>query len=428
MILKIGTVNELLLRNKEDLLRFTREQNLSCDLLLDVAKDFFDAGPDARNAVCEEHQELGASLRENTGRSGSGSLPVVSFDKQFNNRFSASSWAEDTLKGKLVAAVDGSQLGSSSLHGLPFGFVSCGWFLNHHEDSKFERESTLEMVLPDHEAGYVTDSSINFRRTYGELEKVRELIETLGQGLTRTMKNTQDKGNNDCHALVFFDGSLIFSFAEHVGETERKRYRQILTEIFSCSRKYGVAVVGFVDRSLARDVTTTLTLFRKRTGKVEQSSGSRDSWPLPVPDSILFKGILEEWGDRSPIFASLRRGVFTDDDSRVKRREEGRSGCGRNGKNEQILFCYLQTSMVSAPARIEFPGWVLDEGVADEMIAMILAQCVAGRGYPLALKKAHELAVIGSKDRGRILHSVVHFMKGAGIPVTASTKSLVKEK
>ena len=61
------------------------------------------------------------------------------------------------------------------------------------------------------------------------------------------------------------------------------------------------------------------------------------------------------------------------------------------------------------------------------MITMVLAQVVAGKGYPLALKKAHELAVIGSKDRERILRQLFRFLKASDIPVTASIKSLVKE-
>jgi len=414
MILKSGTVNDLLLRNKENLLHFTKEQRTSCDALVTVSRDFFGSKPGIPEDFYEKLGGMGAKLKERVDLGTFDDVPVIRFGRTFKGKLSASTWAEAALKKRLVAAVDGSQLASSSLHGLPLGFVSCGWYVNYHEGLAFEKESALKLVLPGPGAGHVPDSYVNFERTYGELEKVRKLIKTMNSRSALDHESHTQTEEKPGPPLVFFDGSLIFSFAEHLGEREKKRYRQILTDIFTDSKEHGVAVVGFVDNSLARDFTATLASF-KEEHQGEEPPGSQDIGFHVVPDSVFFGRFLDSWGDRSPIFSSLRKGLL------------GSNSEDAGEENSQILFCYLRTSGNSAPARIEFPGWIFDAGLADDMISMVLAQTVAGKGYPLALKKAHELAVISSKDRDLILHQLFRFLKKSEIPMSASTKSLLKE-
>lgn len=413
MILKNRTVNDLLLRNKEKLLHFTKEQRTSCDALVTISKDFFSSKPAILEDFYEKLCGMGAKLKERMDLSALDDVPVIRFGHRFKGKLSASTWAEAALKKRLVAAVDGSQLTSSSLHGLPFGFVSCGWYVNHHEGLAFEKESALKLVLPGQGAGHVPDSRVNFERTYGELEKVRELIKAMNSRSTLDHESHTQTAEKPGPPLIFFDGSLIFSFAEHLGETEKKRYRQILTKIFTDSKEHSVAVVGFVDNSLARDFTATLASFKGGKHQSKEPPGSQDIGFHVVPDSVFFDTFLDLWGDRSPIFSSLRKGLL--------------SNSSEGEESPQILFCYLRTSGNSVPARIEFPGWIFDAGLADDMITMVLAQTVAGKGYPLALKKAHELAVIGSKDRDLILHQLFKFLKKSEIPLSASTKSLLKE-
>ena len=333
------------------------------------------------------------------------------FSQHFPGRLESASWANSVLRGRSVAAVDGSQLASSSLHGYPLAFVSISCYLNHHQESRFHRESILRLVLPDPGFGHVSDSRMNFARTFGELQRVEELIGELGE--RRASSDPEGSEQGEPRPLVFFDGSLIFSFASQLGQDEQEAYGKELHRLLSRSREQGVLLVGLVDTSLAHDLTDSLLAFGQwKDGKKSESIDTA----IPgqrVPDSVFYNKLLLHWGDRSPVFHSLRRGVLQENPE---------------AENEDIHFCYLRTSLSSTPARLEFPAWVSQKGLVQELVDVVLAQCVAGRGYPLTLKKAHDLAVITTRNREQLYRLVRTFLNREGMEFATSSKSLLKEQ
>ena len=397
MSLNAGSINELLHQNKERLRQFSRKKDELQNQYINIAKRFDDYDKSRLQDFFSTLTKEGAQPREDPGPGLR--KPLFPEELRTGGKLSASDWAEATLRGTTVAAVDGSQLAPSSLHGLPFGFVSCGWFVNSHHGQDFRKEQDLRLLIPGDGEGQVSEGRINFQRTYGELEKIKELITELG--------------NEPGKALVFFDGSLIFSFAQHIDEKEQQRYRDLLEEIFALSREKEVVVMGYVDHSLAHDLTYTLRLFDEQFFPGREELKEQEQKRLLIPDSLLFNAFLRNWGDRSPIFASVRKGLF---------QEQGEA------YRNTVLFCYAKTTARALPARLEFPGWVLDAGLADEAITLVLAQCVPGGGYPLALKRAHDLAVISTRDREKILRSLTHFLAQEALPLFSSTKSRLKEE
>src|SRR5262249_31005806 len=70
-----------------------------------------------------------------------------------------------------------------------------------------------------------------------------------------------------------------------------------------------------------------------------------------------------------------------------------------------IGFVYLKTSATSPPARLEIPLWVLERGLLDQVINLVIAEVVVGNGYPYVIPSADSAAVISQRDRDA-LHAI----------------------
>jgi len=67
-------------------------------------------------------------------------------------------------------------------------------------------------------------------------------------------------------------------------------------------------------------------------------------------------------------------------------------------------------------ARVEFPGWVLDDrALLDDALSLVLAQVQKGYGYPVALAEAHNQAVVRGGDRTRFFALLEQQMIRAGL-------------
>ena len=57
------------------------------------------------------------------------------------------------------------------------------------------------------------------------------------------------------------------------------------------------------------------------------------------------------WGDRTPAMICARGDILE----------------GYGSYRESVAFCYLQTSSTRPPARLEFPRWMLDDGILERL-------------------------------------------------------------
>src|SRR6266511_69740 len=98
--------------------------------------------------------------------------------------------------------------------------------------------------------------------------------------------------------------------------------------------------------------------------------------------------------------------------------EEYRRGVG---------FVYLKTSATAPPARLEIPLWVLERGLLDQVIDLVIAEVVVGNGYPYAIQSADAAAVISSRDRDAFYAIFQRFAReqeiGLRIPQKTASKS-----
>jgi NurA-like 5'-3' nuclease len=114
-------------------------------------------------------------------------------------------------------------------------------------------------------------------------------------------------------------------------------------------------------------------------------------------------------GQRGPLFASM---------SAINIKEYGA---------HRIYFFYLRVGRELA--RVELPQWVADDAQQIDLVhSLIYDQCVRGQGYPVALARAHEQAVIRTADRRAFERMVQSSLLRAELPASASSKRDSKER
>ena len=79
-------------------------------------------------------------------------------------------------------------------------------------------------------------------------------------------------------------------------------------------------------------------------------------------------------------------------------------------------------------ARVEVPCWVADEPhLVDQVHGLVYDQCLRGQGYPVALARAHEQAVVRGGDRRAFRRMVEGSFVRAELAKTLSMKQENKE-
>lgn len=127
-----------------------------------------------------------------------------------------------------------------------------------------------------------------------------------------------------------------------------------------------------------------------------------------LSDADILADMLDE-GQRGPLFASM---------SRVNVESYGA---------HLIHFFYMRVGREIV--RVEMPRWVAeDAGLLDRVHALVYDQCLKGQGYPVALARAHEQAVIRAADRRAFERIVERSLIQADLPATSSRKAASKEQ
>ena len=97
----------------------------------------------------------------------------------------------------------------------------------------------------------------------------------------------------------------------------------------------------------------------------------------------------------------------------------------RYGAHNRSNFFYLHVG--SETSRVEVPGWVAEDVEALDLIhAVICDQAERGQGYPAALARAHEQAVLTAQDRRAFEQLVVEALQRAGQRTGLSEKRISK--
>ena len=130
-----------------------------------------------------------------------------------------------------------------------------------------------------------------------------------------------------------------------------------------------------------------------------------------IHDALLWQGQMR-WGDRTPAMICARGDILED----------------YGPYRESVAFCYLQATSRRPPARLEFPRWMLDDGLLEPVLDAVRAELIAGNGYPYAIETADAVSVITMQDRQEFYGQFQEFMQRQGMKFTFSNKSVSKSR
>jgi hypothetical protein len=325
---------------------------------------------------------------------------VVSFGLRWPDHESARAWAMQALLYQTTFAADGSQIPPSRDFSVPVAAVQVGWFENPHAPAQsYTKDLMFEVLAPDELAAQRDDVEAQEGQPGGDFPDVMVNLRRFETECQVIVQYIQAHANAFPAPLCLFDGSLVVSFARHMSPEARQAYVNAITGMMRASEAARVPLVGYVDTSHARDLTMMLC----------------HTFGLPLPahlnDGILLRPRMQ-WGDRSLAYVCARDDnvlpLYGDEASRV-------------------CFIYLKTTADGAPARAEFPGWLLDDTAEFERVLnLIRAECVVGNGYPYAMETADAVAVITIEDRKRFYAVFQQFAEKEGLALRYSRKALSK--
>jgi len=181
----------------------------------------------------------------------------------------------------------------------------------------------------------------------------------------------------------------------------RQRYLRAVVSLLDASEQYHVPLVGYIDFSRASDLLSML----QHLWNVEQSPH--------LSDATLLQPLMK-WGDRTEAFVCAR---------------DDRTFDGLESSDyyyERVIFLYLKTTSSNPPVRLDIPRWVLEEGLLDQVINLVRAECIVGVGYPYALETADALAVLTAQDREQFYRIFQKFVAQMGIELRYSRKAYSK--
>ena len=318
------------------------------------------------------------------------------FTHAWANHREAREWALATLRERPVLAVDGSQIVPTKDFSPPIGAVQIGWFLNHR-DGSYEKDIAFHVLAPLDLAEDIVDVEQNppARRVH------QRRFELEAERLCLLMERYRDDAAGR-KPVCFFDGSFIISFAAGNRSENTEPYVQAVRKLLRCSQDFRVPLVGFVDNSASRDLSRLIGLLADPGGQLAIGDAA-------LLDSQRAHGVFQQWGDRSPLFICDR-----DDELRSK---------GYADFYRDVVFAYVKLAGERPPARVEMPRWLYDDGLAEEVLDVVRAECVIGVGYPYAIETADAVAVISQQDRQRFYREVQRFAEENNIPFSMARKA-----
>ncbi len=256
---------------------------------------------------------------------------------------------------------------------VPVSIVTIGaWYMNYSE------RTYGELFDVDGEADIVDNIDLQIRIKMRERNVINSLIYKLGGR----------------HKIILFDESFNCSYTLSWSHDKREQMiNNLVGNIKLCIENGVIPVALFHTRS--RD------LFRGMT--VLLNEGFEES--IGFTDSFFFQRYLKNKFSRSPLFKVYSKPL----------------------KNKKInLACFYIKVDSNNVIRAEFPIEFIDD--IEIIYQSIIAQIILGRGFPLAMQRAHELAVIKREYRDLIETLIANYLGKPGIELLLSKKELSKRR
>ena len=210
----------------------------------------------------------------------------------------------------------------------------------------------------------------------------------------------------DAPALGLMDGSLImFGMHRHPDFVRRQLIEDgfvaAMDAIRGLASEREVAAASYISLPRSADVASALRLVDGAYPAHPDADMGDDAGG--VLDRELFASTLAA-GERTPVFRS---------NAPIVRDHYGKHG---------VCFFYLRTE--EEIGRVELPDWAADDEALLALVhALVAEQCRLGPGYPVALKEAHEQAVVTGADRQYFVGLVEAALLDNQLPAHSSEKN-----
>lgn len=308
----------------------------------------------------------------------------------WSSRDESLAWVRSQLADITTFAVDGSQIFPNKDISLPVALVQIGWFENCHSgDGRYQKDIQLDVLTPADlktaSGAEPVDRQVNIRRFQMETQRLVDYMAACPQ---------PEK------TLVFFDGSLVVTFADAFDADSQRAYVQAMVRLLAASERYRVPLVGYVDTSYARDLTTLLRHWQPDLKPVETLHDTQ----------LLGQGLA--WGDRTPLLRCDREGILSQ----------------YGDQRDRVTFTYMQTTRDRPPVRLELPTWIWEAGQLDQVVNWVRAEVIIGGGYPYAIETADQTAVLQTQDRQLFYRILQEWAEREALDVRFSRKLVSKTR
>ena len=266
-----------------------------------------------------------------------------------------------------------------------------------------------ELVIRDRHAPY-REETIS-----GALLDAKRMVEEL-RGMVQALRDMPA----DTPALGLIDGSLImFGMHRHpdfvVRQLVDEGFVELLDELRQMAAARTLAIASYISLPRSMEIANALRVSvcpypipncGRECGTIRKGERPCDMALNGVLDRQIFQNTLAV-GERSAVFGSNSRTVI--------------DHYGGHG----VSFFYVRTA--DEIGRVEVPAWVAtNETLLGLTHSVIAEQCRIGPGYPVALKEAHEQAVVTGADRQYFVELVADALGQEGLPVYSSEKNVSK--
>jgi hypothetical protein len=317
-----------------------------------------------------------------------------------------------------LIASDGSQI-DVERHGVAQCYViNIGRVFLRYGDQPLARLSAQPALYWRDEDLYITDGLRRIPVEGACLSARRDLEESLA------LAGLADEWAEPLAAapgLALQDGTLVRWTLANADPAVRERFLVPFLRFLDAMRQRGIPVASYISRPRAPEVIGSIRLMfcpdldidAGRPANCRACSDVAAGRPPSCHrcDGLTDADVLGEMladGQRGPLFVSM---------SRINIEAYG---------PHLIHFFYVRVGRELA--RIEIPQWVArDPALVDRVHAVAVDQAARGRGYPVALARAHEQAVVRSTDRRAFLDIVESSLRRSGLEPQESQKRSSKD-
>jgi hypothetical protein len=303
-------------------------------------------------------------------------------------------------QGLTVIGADGSQV-YPDRHGVAFYYLLnlAGIRIQHDSQSAPETRTITRLFFEPEQLHYENDQPVesawvNLQRDLGEMALLAEM---------------SDDARADEH-LALLDNSLLLWMLLQAHSAGGRELDRVLSAYLDAMRRLqasSTALAGIIDRPRSSNMLALAALASKNPEPSEQDETQRAPFP-GLTDRDLFGRLLPE-SHRSACFELVS----------PLNREFIAAGQG-------IQFFYLHYPLGQI-LRVEVPGWVAaEQALLERVHAGLLREGRSTAGYPYALIRAHELAVVTQSERSLVEDWVSRELSSRGMPPSRSRKALSK--